>query len=82
MINRRLLPHIEHRPQPHVPAGHGPNGGCRICALQPRAIEDFPLATTSTAVNYALMFVDHTLRRWSMMNLLRPVALFVTELGG
>jgi len=28
MINRRL-PHIEHRPQLHIPAGHDPNGCCR-----------------------------------------------------
>lgn len=38
------------------------------------------MAATSRAVNCALMFVDHTLRRWSMSDLLRPVALVVTEL--
>ena len=28
MINRRL-PHVATGPQPHLPAGHNPNGGCR-----------------------------------------------------
>jgi hypothetical protein len=49
-------------------------------APRPQAIEDFPLAATNTAVNCGLMFVDHTLRRWSMLDLLHPVVLVVTEL--
>jgi hypothetical protein len=46
----------------------------------PKVIEDFPLAATSTAVSCALLFVDHTLRRWSLLDLLHPVGLVVTEL--
>ena len=71
---------FEHSPEDQVIRPNIPEQPSMTSAPQPRAIEDFPLAATSTAVNCALMFVEHTLRRWSMLELLYPVALVVTEL--
>ncbi len=71
---------FQHSPADHVIPPFIPEQPNVSSAPRPRAIEDFPLAATATAVNCAMMYVDYTLRRWDMMDLLHPVDLVVAEL--